>query len=271
MDILTALDRQTSYSKNQLQLILGAWVLSGLVDRKQKIAVKDGDVAEADYDKRSIYSLMYALYRSMGEVRDETGQRYEATFNTWGYAWPKDWGPAPISDKDPQRFGKNAYTGLHQFPALKEYVAKKEGRVHIVEMGCGTGAGAHHVCKHVHKEATYEAVDMQQAAIDTCNRKFVPELKGRLKATCADATDLPIRKEVADIIAVNETHVTEVTGQVTDEDQRFFQTAKRVLKPNGMITWGNAIPDPTWNPCFEYLESIGFKKIEVRDVTEYAV
>jgi ubiquinone/menaquinone biosynthesis C-methylase UbiE len=271
MDILTALDRETSYSKNQLELILGAWVLSGLVEKKKKIAVSDGDVAEADYDKRSIYSLLYALYRSVGEVRSETGQRYEATFNTWGYVWPKGWGPCPTDPTDPQRFGRNAYTGLFQFSQAQDLIAKKNGRVHIVEMGCGTGAGAHHICKNVLKEATYEAVDMQRAGVETCRRKFVPELGGRLVATCADATDLPIRNEVADFVAVNETHVTEVGGVVTDEDRRFFQSAKRVLKPNGLLVWGNAIPDSTWQPSFEYLESIGIKVLEVRDVTNEAV
>jgi len=271
MDILTALDRQANYSKTQLQFILGAWVLSGAMEKKKKITIADGNVAEEDYDKRSIYSLLYALYRSMGEVRSETGAKYEATFNTWGYAWPNGWGPAPSTREDPQRFGRNAYTGLFQLASAKELIAEKNGKVHVVEMGCGTGAGAHHICKNVLPDCTYEAVDMQRAAIETCKRKFVPELKGRLKATCADATDLPIRESVADFIAVNETHVTEVTGQVTDEDRRFFQTAHRVLKPKGLIVWGNVIPDPTWQPCFDYLDSIGIKIIDVRDVTDEAV
>lgn len=271
MDILTALDRNADYSKTQLQFIFSAWVLSGLFDKKKKISLQDGDVAEDDYDKRSIYSLLYALYRSTGTVKSETGERYEFTFNTWGYAWPKSWGPSPIRVDDPQRYGKNAYTGLFQFAPVKDYVAKKDGAVHVVEMGCGTGAGAHHVCKNVLPECTYEAVDMQEAAIRTCRRKFVPELDGRLKATCADATHLPIGDGVADFIAVNETHVTEMAGTVTPEDERFFQTAKRLLKPGGYIVWGNAIPTSTWQPCLDYLESIGMKTVEVRDVTKEAV
>lgn len=269
MDILTGLDRQANYSATQLQLILGAWVLSSALERKKKISVVDGDVAEADYDKRSIYSLMYALYRSMGEVRSDTGARYEATFNTWGYAWPK--GASPTTDADPQRFGKNAYTGLYQSPFVKQHIAAKEGHVHVVEMGCGTGAGAHHVCSHVLPEATYEAVDMQQAAIETCKRKFVPELGGRLTATCADAVELKTGDRVADFVAVNETHVTEVRGQVTEEDKKFFHTAHRVLKPGGFLVWGNAIPDDTWGASFGFLESIGMKVVDVRDVTAEAV
>jgi ubiquinone/menaquinone biosynthesis C-methylase UbiE len=271
MDILTSLDRGANYSKTQLQLILGAWVVGGLLEGRKRISVSDGDVAEADYDKRSVYSLLYALYRSMGDVHDAAGVRYEATFNTWGYAWPEDWGPAPTSSADPQRFGRNAYTGLYRLDAPRAQIAKANGRVHIVEMGCGTGAGAHHVCTQVLPSATYEAVDMQQAAIQTCRRKFVPELGGRLRATCADATELPIADGVADFVAVNETHVTEVPGVVTDEDRKFFQTARRVLKSKGLLVWGNAIPDATWKPCFEYLEAIGMKVLEVRDVTAEAV
>lgn len=271
MDILTALDREADYSKTQLQFILGAWVLSTLVERKKKISLTDGDVDEGDYDKKSLYSLLYALYRSMGQVRSETGERYEFTFNTWGYAWPKSWGPCPNSATDPQRYGKNAYAGLYQFEQVKKYLDERKGKVHVVEMGCGTGAGAHLVCSKVLPNCTYEAVDMQHAAIQTCKRKFVPELKGRLVATCSDATKLTTKDGVADFVAVNETHVTEMPGKATDEDRRFFETAYRLLKPGGYLVWGNAIPESTWKPCFELLESIGMKVLENRDVTKEAV
>lgn len=271
MDILTALDNQANYSKTQLQLILAAWIASSVIEGKKKISLRDGDVSEDDYDKTSIYSLLYALYRSMGEVRTHDGQKYEFTFNTWGYAWPDAWGKAPTPASDPQRFGKNAYTGLYHFDAVKSYVEGKGGKVHVVEMGCGTGAGAHEVCSNVLPSCTYEAVDMQAAAIQTCRRKFVPELRGRLVATCCDATQLPIGNGVADFVAVNETHVTEMAGVVTDEDQRFFKTAHRLMKPGGFLVWGNAIPDSTWEPCFDYLKSIGFEMVEVCDVTKEAV
>lgn len=271
MDVLTALDRKADYSKTQLQFILGAWVLSTLAERKKKISVTDGNVDEADYDKQSIYSLLYALYRSMGQVRSETGEMYEFTFNTWGYDWPEGWGASPTTKNDPQRFGKFAYAGLYQAKAAQEYIAERKGKVHIVEMGCGTGAGAHFVCSKVLPDCTYEAVDMQNAAIQTCRRKFVPELDGRLKATCADATQLTIKDGSADFVAVNETHVTEYPGRVTDEDRRFFGTAYRLLKPGGFLVWGNAIPDSTWKPSFDLLEEIGMKLVAQRDVTKEAV
>lgn len=271
MDVMKSLNPGLDLSSKRLQLILGAWVMSSLTENEAKVSTSNGHVSEEDYTKQSIYSLFYSLYRSMGVVRSDRGAEYELTFNTWGYEWPESWGPNPNEPNDPQIFGQNAYTGLFQFDALKEYIRERDGRVHIVELGCGTGAGAHHICKHILQRCTYECVDMQSAAIQTARRKFVPTLGGRLKATCADCTNLGIPDHSADIIAVCETHVTEVGGEVTPEDEKFFNSAFRILKPGGFLTWGNAIPDTTWQPCFDYLESKGMKLVEVRDVTDAAI
>jgi SAM-dependent methyltransferase len=271
MDILTGLNPHTQYSSTKLQVILGAWVASALFERNQKISVNDGDVEEGDYTKQSIYALLYSIYREIGTVESEQGEPYEFTFNTWGYDWPKSWGAAPTPDRDPQRFGKNAYSGLFEFAAVKEYVAARDGKVHIVEMGCGTGAGAHYICKEVWPDCTYLAVDMQGAAIQTCNRKFVSELNGRLTAVHGDVTELDLDDGSADFVVICETHVTERAGQVTAEDEKFFGRVLSTLKPGGFLVWGNAIPDCTWNPCFEHLQSIGMSQIQVHDVTKEAV
>jgi len=271
MDVLKNLDPASDLSTKQLQLVIGAWVATSLVEAKQKVSTSNGHVEEDDYTKQSIYSLFYSLYRSMGIVHSDRGAEYELTFNTWGYEWPGAWGTCPNEQNDPQIFGQNAYTGLYQFDALQRYIAERDGKVHIVELGCGTGAGAHHVCKHILKNCTYECVDMQNAAIQTARRKFVPTLGGRLKATRGDCTNLGIKDHSADIIAVCETHVTEIGGTVTPEDEKFFSSAYRILKPGGFLTWGNAIPDNTWQPCFDYLLSKGMKQVEVRDVTKEAV
>ncbi len=279
MDILTDLNSDSDYSSRKLQFIIGAWVMSDPVERliklqksKTKISVSDGDVKEEDYSKQSIYSLLYSIYRTVGEVESETGEFYEMTFNTWGYAWPTEWGTnTTISASDPQRFGKNAYTGLFEAAPVKRYIEAHDGKVNIVEMGCGTGGGAHHICTNVLPKCTYEAVDMQAAAINTCNRRHVPKCGGRLKATCSDATQLNIPAGSVDFVVVNETHVTERAGRVTAEDERFFSTAFNMLKPGGFLVWGNAIPDNTWQPCFEYLESLGMTNEAELDVTKEAV
>ncbi len=271
MDVLTALSPRSEYSTAKLQLILAAWVLSTPFEGTSKVSIENGHIPEEDYDKKSIYSLLYSMYRSMGVVRSDTGKPYELTFNTWGYAWPSGWGASPTTEDDPQRFGKNAYTGLFHFEPVQEYVSERKGAVHVVEMGCGTGAGAHHVCKNVLPECTYEAVDMQQAAIQTCKQKFVPELDHRLVATRADCTEVSIADGVADLVAVCETHVTENPGRASEEDRRFFRKVHSILKTGGFLVWGNAIPDKTWQPCFDFLESIGMKLVTEHDVTEQAI
>ncbi|HEY3449994.1 MAG TPA: class I SAM-dependent methyltransferase [Myxococcales bacterium] len=271
MDILTGLNEKTEYSPTQLQLIIGAWVLSKPFEGKKKISTANGDVAEGDYDKQSIYSLLYSIYRTVGTVQSDQGVPYEMTFNTWGYAWPKAWGEAPTAETEPQRFGMNAYSGLYHFQQVKDRVKELDGKVHVVEMGCGTGAGAHHTCKNTLPQCTYEALDMQQAAISTCRRKYVPELGGRLVATRVDATQSTVKEASADFVAVCETHVTEMPGKATEEDRKFFATAHRILKPGGYMVWGNAIPESTWKPCFDCCESVGLKVLEVCDVTKEAV
>jgi SAM-dependent methyltransferase len=271
MDILRSLDHKASYSRRKLEVILGAWVLGAVFDRREKISTSNGHIEDADYNKQSIYSLLYSLYGSMGVVACNVAEPFELTFNTWGYAWPEQWGKPPARANDPQRYGKNAYAGLFAAPEVKDFVEKRSGRVHVVEMGCGTGAGANLVCEEVLPKCTYEAVDMQQAAIQTCNRKFVPNLGGRLVATCEDCTQMSMDAQVADIVAVCETHVTEQTGRLTPEDQRFFRAAHRVLKPGGLFVWGNVIPDSTWKPSFDFLESIGMKVENVREVTDQAI
>jgi SAM-dependent methyltransferase len=267
MDIFTNLSEETTYSRSKLQAILSAWVLATPFESNGgKVSTSNGHVAEEDYRKQSIYSLLYSVYRSVGTVKSDLGEPYEFTFNTWGYDWPKAWGAPPARADDPQRFGKNAYAGLFHFDAIRKLAAERGGRVHVVEMGCGTGGGADHICENVLPKCTYEAVDMQLAGISTCRSKFVPRHRGRLVATRADATHLPIGDEVADIVAVCETHVTDQGDVMTEEDRKFFRSAKRVLKPGGYFVWGNAIPEIAWKPAFEFMESIGIKVIEVCDV-----
>ena len=271
MDVFTALKPTTEYSDAQLQLIVAAWVLAAVFERKTKVLVETGHVDESDYDKRSIYSLIYALYRCVGEVRTRNGERYEFAFTTWGYMWPNEWGPKTTTEQDPQRFAKNAYAGIFHFAVIKDYLAARSGKAHVIEMGCGTAAGALHVLTHVLPGCTYEAFDMQETAIRTARRNFVPRAAGRLEATRADCTSLPRADASADIVAVCETHVAEIAGRVTHEDRAFFQHAARVLKPGGFLVWSNAIPDSTWEPCFALLESLGLKRIEVCDLTPRAI
>merc|ERR1712195_328711 len=89
----------------------------------------DGDVENEDYNKGSIYSLLYALYANVGTVQSDLGVPYEFTFNTWGIS------PSPYPREDPQRHGKAAYSGLVHLPAIKT-CKKKHGNVTNPNLKC---------------------------------------------------------------------------------------------------------------------------------------
>jgi hypothetical protein len=65
--------------------------------------------------------------------------------------------------------------------------------------------------------------------------------------------------------------VTDQGSGMTEEDKKFFRSARRVLKPGGYLTWGNAIPDAAWEPAFAFMRSIGLEVLEVKDVNAEAV
>jgi hypothetical protein len=162
-----------------------------------------------DYNKASIYSILYGLYANAGQVTCGTpcygktadgkpcgqapceGVDYQFTFNTWGIA------PSPYPPEDPQRHGKAAYAGLVNFPEVKEYMKKNGDAPKIVEIGCGTGAGANLITREIIPNAHYVAIDMQKAAIDTCARTTQPALPQRLLPLALRRALLPAASPVA--------------------------------------------------------------------------
>merc|ERR1711934_906197 len=122
----------------------------------------DGDLENEDYNKASIYSMLYALYANIGTTKSDRGVPYEFTFNTWGIA------PSPYPPEDPQRHGKAAYHGLVTLPAVKQYLEDVTDAPKIVEIGCGTGAGANLITREILPKSEYLAIDMQLAAIQRC-------------------------------------------------------------------------------------------------------
>merc|ERR1719272_1508360 len=118
---------------------------------------EDGGINEADYDKASVYSLLYSLYANVGQINSADNQTFEFTFNTWGIA------PTGFGEEDPQRHGKSSYGYFVNSPDLQQYVEKLDGKVQIVEIGCGTGGGANHLSEKVFPKSKYMAIDMQNA------------------------------------------------------------------------------------------------------------
>ena len=135
---------------------------------------KDGDIENDDYAQSSIYSILYAMYSNTPDLVSPHGVKYQFTFNTWGVS------PSPYPVEDPQRHGKAAYRALATQPAVMAYVENLTAQnltapLEIMEIGCGTAAGGNLITREVWPTSNYLALDMQAAAVNTCNRIHATE------------------------------------------------------------------------------------------------
>eukprot|EP00929_Paragymnodinium_shiwhaense_P091376 TRINITY_DN5134_c0_g1_i4.p1 TRINITY_DN5134_c0_g1~~TRINITY_DN5134_c0_g1_i4.p1 ORF type:complete len:406 (+),score=120.11 TRINITY_DN5134_c0_g1_i4:89-1306(+) len=287
-DVLNGLTSEVDYSNWQLQAIVGAFCVSPLVGQLLDKPVDDptgenysfaseGDIQEEDYAQDSIYAILYALYKNSPELVSEHGVKYQFTFNTWGIAPSDAMRFEPMDPKEPQRHGKQAYKGLVVQQPVLDYLATlpKDQKPQIVEVGCGTGAGANHITRDVHKNAEYLALDMQSAAINTCKKiHATPDNPG---LTCMripngvgiNGGKIPKDDNSADIVIISETHIAE--AQIGDLEKSIFAEIHRVLKPGGFFVWGNAIPTRTWLEAMEYLPTAGFELKQNTNHTRGAV
>jgi SAM-dependent methyltransferase len=285
-DILNGVSSKTMLSAAQLQLAVGGFCLSPIPNQllNDKGRGKDehgydfkqeGDIQDEDYDKGSIYSVLYALYSYGGQVKSEKGVPYQFTFNTWGIS------PTRYPDTEPQRHGKEAYAGLVSFPEVKEYLKEVTDKPTIVEIGCGTGAGANEITRNILKKAKYLAIDMQFAAIQTCKKIHGNAENPGMKCVHApggvgndgnkvfDETGKDVPDNSVDFVIISETHIADV--QIGPEEKEIFAEIKRILKPGGFFLWGNALPTRVWHEGYEYLTSVGFERESSLNHTKGAV
>lgn len=268
-DILNIYDETHALSVTEMRMgVLGFCLNFPLVNQLDSTNNERENTPEEDYQKQSIYSFLYSMYRGIGTVVSDKGVEYEFTFNTWGI------GPTVYPDDDPQRFGKEAYRRLTDFPEIKSMINEKNGNVKILEVGCGTGAGAN-LTSHIHTESHYTALDMQTQAISTCKRmhahEHVPGKHGKLECVQANGMNMPFGDSEFDIVIVSETHIAEY-GYLTEEDLKILGEIRRVLKPNGYFSWGNALVTETWDHIENYMR--GHKDWEIihfNDVTDGAI
>lgn len=291
-------------NKMQLELSLAGFCMSPLPGQLMKNAKtaegsplgdfkETGDMIEDEYSKGSIYALLYSFYASLGTVKSEKGVPYEFTFNTWGVS------PTPGFEDDPQRFGKAAYAGLVQTPAVTAYVAARRAKyglssstpagtgMTIVEVGSGTGAGAHLIAGDLLPGAHYYALDMQAQATATCNRRhqfqrFADGTSGTANVTCVHVpkgvgNDSPIvdgsGKRIAsgsvDLVVICETHIA--ANKIGPEEEAIFAEIHRVLSPGGLFVWGNALPTYVWKAAPAAVGALGFHLQLDENVTKGAI
>lgn len=225
----------------------------------------NGGINEDDYDKASIYAILYSLYTNIGKVQYEN-YTFEFVFNTWGIA------PSEVGEDDPQRHGKTSYGWFNHSEELQEYVANRDGQVQIVEIGCGTGAGASHLSTSVFPKSKYMAIDMQKAAIDTCKRLHASDRLDCVHIPTGignSGSQVPMPANSVDMVIILETHIAE--DKIGPEEIAIFDEIRRILKPGGYFLWGNAIPTDVFVKSEEYFPSVGFQEVDKWNNTQGAV
>jgi len=266
-NVLSGFTGDSSLSYFQLQIVTTAFCLSPLLwmlESKSDFIpdevgetynlVDHGDINEEDYTKDSIYAILYSLYQAVGKSPSPSGNDYQFTFNTWGITGV----PWIEAETEPQRHGKAAYQGLVEFPEVKAYV-ERHPSPNIVEIGCGTGAGGNLISRLI-PQSTYTALDMQQAAIDTCNKlhaKFNPRLACKLVpgGVGNKGNQAPFNDSSVDMVVISETHIAEAT--IGPEEKAIFAEIVRILKPGGLFLWGNALPTSVWHLAAPVLGKMG--------------
>jgi len=230
---------------------------------KDSVVLSSGEIDEDDYTKQSIYALLYSTYAFAGDTQmpgANATDSFTFTFNTWGF------GPSLYGD-DPQRFGKTAYGSLMMFDSVKQRIAEFESSggarsgetLRILEIGSGTGAGANHISSTVisHGNVQYTALDMQLAATQTCEKRHAAH-NDKMECVQGNGQSLPFEDDTFDIVLVCETHIAEY-NVIDGETRRVLEEMKRVLKPQGMFVWGNAIRTDVWNAVIAELPNMGFE------------
>merc|ERR1712039_318094 len=183
---------------------------------------------------------------------------------------------SPYPRDDPQRHGKAAYRALLlQEPVMNYKTELGDEPLEIVEIGCGTGAGANLITREVHPTARYLAIAMQATAIDTCKKVHATVDNPGLTCYHAaggighDGRQVPRAAGTVDIVVICETHIAET--EIGQLEKDILIEVKRLLKPGGLLVWGNAIPTDVWDDAAIFLNSIGFELAHSANHTRGAI
>jgi len=116
---------------------------------------------------------------------------------------------------------------------------------------------------------------MQQAAINTCNAIHATEDNPGL--TCRvvpngvgnGGNQAPVADSSVDFVVISETHIADI--EIGDLEKEIFSEIRRILKPDGLFLWGNAIPTRVWEQADVELPKLGFELVNNKNHTEGAV
>ena len=118
----------------------------------------------------------------------------------------------------------------------------KEG-MHVLKVGCGSGAFTTFVGRVVGEEGKVYALDIQPEMLEQLGNKLSkPENKDieNIELITAGAYDLPFDDNSLDLV-----YMVTVLQEIPDRNKA-LQQVKRVLKPGGILAVTELLPDPDY-------------------------
>ena len=111
---------------------------------------------------------------------------------------------------------------------------------HVLEVGAGSGFYSVEIARRI-PDGHLEVLDLQPEMLKKAQQKLEAQGLSNVSYTLADARQLTFAEETFDVIVL----VT-VLGEVADQ-QAFLYEAHRVLKPQGILSISEHLPDPDFS------------------------
>ena len=112
---------------------------------------------------------------------------------------------------------------------------------HVLEVGAGSGFYSVEIARRI-PDGHLEVLDLQPEMLKKAQQKLEAQGLSNVSYTLADARQLTFAAGMFDVIVL----VT-VLGEVADQ-RAFLSEAHRVLKPQGIISISEHLPDPDFSP-----------------------
>ena len=125
----------------------------------------------------------------------------------------------------------------------------------VLEVGAGTGYYSAEVARSV-PEGRLELLDLQAEMLKKARRKLEAQGLSNVGYTLADAAHLPFKADTFDAL-----FLVTVLGEIADQ-KAFLGEARRVLRPEGILSVSEHLPDPDFKPFAKIkllVESEGFE------------
>ena len=129
---------------------------------------------------------------------------------------------------------------------------------HVLEVGAGSGFYSVEVARRV-SEGHLELLDLQPQMLKKAQQKLEAKGLSNVGYTLADAGTLPFKDD-----SFNALFLVAVLGEVANQ-KAFLSEARRVLKPGGILSISEHLPDPDFSPLAKVkplVEKEGFEFFE---------